>query len=382
MIRRAKRVVIVAVVAAVLLAAGAAAAVVLLAGSGPGPAVPPAGPPGPATIELLPSAGSGSSCIVDQLGEPRPTLNLANATLQANTYDVPSGTTGHAGMCYYASNGTMYAYANWTKVGAEGGWFSYPQVTYGVDDYDGAYTTYTPQSPSWSLPQSWSQTLNESLWVTATYDLRAPPTSDVDGYDLSFDDFLSEGLPPTFEVPPFVEVEILLAHNVSYPPSWVPWHTTTLVNGSLVDEPWDVAYWCHGVDNGTNGNVSFDFSLGGQGTHGIDAGTVGVLFAEVSALLSGASCWTGPTAGLGAFYLDEEDLGSEDGAVGGAAFDYNWTVSAYCLHTRVADPTPAGVACPGAAPARAVDRPPAAGAVPSLAVTPPPGVRPRDGRPS
>jgi hypothetical protein len=381
----AKRVVIVAVAAAVLLAAGAAVACVLLAGAGPGPALPPGGPPGPATIELLPSEGSPSSCIVDQLGEPRPTLTLANATLQANTYDVPTGTTGHAGMCYYASNGTMYAYANWTKVGATGGWFSYPQVTYGVDTYDGAYTTYTPQSQSWSLPQSWNQTLNESLWVTAAYDLRAPPSSDVDGYDLSFDDFLSEGLPPTYEVAPFVEIEIFLAHNISYPFSWVHWHTSTLVNGSLVDEPWDVAYWCHGADNGTNGNVSFDFSLGGQATHGIDAGTVGInlsaLFAEVGTLLSGASCWTGPTSGLGAFYLDEEDLGSEDGAVGGTSYDYNWTVSAYCLHTLVAHPTVATVACPGAVPPRADGRPSVGGTASSAAVAPPPGARPRNARP-
>lgn len=31
-------------------------------------------------------------------------------------------------------------------------------------------------------------------------------------------------------------------------------------------------------------------------------------------------------------YLTQEDLGSEDGALGGASYNYNWTVSSYCLH--------------------------------------------------
>ncbi len=294
----------------------------------------------PTEIDLLPSAGTPSRCIVDTPGQPRPTLTLREGTLQANTYSVPTGTTGHVGMCYDAANGSMFGYANWSKVGASGGWFSYPQIAYGVNLYDGVHTTYTPQSPAWRLPQTVAATVNESLWVTANYSLRAPPSADVDGYDLSFDDFLSYGLPPTLDVPPFVEVEIFLAHNISYPFAWVHWSMPTLVNSSVTVRPWDVAYWCHGADNGTNGNVSFDFSYDGQGTHGLASGSLGVnlsaVFAEVELLLPGATCWTGsPARFASGFYLGEEDLGSEDGAAGGSTFTYNWTVTDYCLHTLV-----------------------------------------------
>jgi hypothetical protein len=307
-------------------------------------------PPGPAEIPVLPSAGSASSCIVDELGEPRPTLNLEYGTLQANTYDVPSGTTGHAGMCYDASTGALFSYANWSAVGSAGGWFSYPQVAYGVDEYLGARTTYTPQDPAWALPQSVATTVNESLWVTANYTLRAPPAADVDGYDLSFDNFFSQGLPPRFEAGPFVEVEILLAHNLSYPSEWLPWSTRTLVNDTVSVQPWDVAYWCHGTDNASNANISFDFSYGTQATHGLAAGTIGVnlsaILVEVEHLMPAASCWTGPLHGFSQLYLDEQDLGSEDGALGGTSFNYNWTVSAYCLTTRVWEPGSAGPSCP------------------------------------
>jgi hypothetical protein len=302
---------------------------------------------GPTEIDLLPSERTRSGCIVGTPGVPRPIAALQYGVMQANTYSVPSGTTGHVGMCYNASSGAMFAYANWSHVGTAGGWFSYPQVAYGVDIYAGEATVYTNQSPAWALPQTVASTVNEDLWVTASYRLNPPNASDVSGYDLSFDDFFSEGLPPTLEVPPFVEVEIFLAHNISYPSDWVHWSALTLVNDSLETEPWDVGYWCHGTDNGTNGNVSFDFSYDGQATRGLVAGTLGVnlsaMLAEVEALLPGAACWTGPTHGFGGFYLGEEDLGSEDGAVGGASYNYNWTVTQYCLHTQV-DPTDAAAA--------------------------------------
>jgi len=254
-------------------------------------------------------------------------------------------------MCYFAGNGSLYSWANWSQVGTSGGWFSYPQVAYGVANYDGNATTYTNQSPAWMLPQTVATTVNESLWVTAGYELRAPNASDVDGYDLSFDDFLSAGLPPTFETPPhpFVEIEVFLAHNISYPFKWVHWSAPTLVNGTLRSEPWDVAYWCHGTDNGTNGNVSFDFSYDGQATHGLVSGTIGVnlsaMFAETETLLPGASCWTGSAAQFPQFYLGQEDLGSEDGARGGSSFNYNWTVSSYCLHTHVASSALSDLTC-------------------------------------
>ncbi len=310
--------------------------------------------PGPTEIPLLPSATTRSSCIVGTPGTPRPTLALQFGTLQANTYSVPNGTVGHVGMCYNATAGSLFGYANWSHVGAAGGWFSYPQVAYGVNDYAGAGTTYTNQSSAWSLPQTVAATVRESLWVTASYSVEPPNSSDVSGYDLSFDDFFSQGLPPTLEVPPFVEVEIFLAHNISYPFSWLNWTTPTLVNATLAPEPWGVAYYCHGVDNGTNGNVSFDFSYGGPSTQGLRSGTLGVnlsaVLQEVESLLPGATCWTGPTHGFAGFYLGEEDLGSEDGAVGGSAFNYNWTVTRYCLHTLVDPRGTSAVACTGTDP--------------------------------
>ena len=314
----------------------------------------PAATYGPTEIDLLPSENTRSACIVGVLGEPRPTLDLHYGTLQGNTYDVPTGTTGHVGMCYNATTGSLFAYANWSNVGSAGGWFSYPQVTYGVNDYLGAETTYTNQSPAWALPQTVNATVHEDLWVTATYALRAPPSSDVSGYDLSFDDFVSQGLPPRLDQGPFVEVEIFLAHNISYPFVYSHWSMPTLVNGSVTTAPWDVGYWCHGTDNGSNANVSFDFSYGGQATHGLARGTIGVnlsaVFAEVEALIGVASCWTGPASEFSQFYLGEEDLGSEDGAVGGASYDYNWTVRAYCLHTDVL--LGGNVSCGAAAPVR------------------------------
>jgi len=353
---RPARWVVAVAVAVVVLVAGVAVYVATRTAA-PGPGSPSGNPAAPEEISLLPSSGTRSACITDTPGLPRPTLPLANGTLQANTYDVPNGTTGHAGMCYDAADGSLFSYANWSRVGPAGGWFSYPQVAYGVNDYLGAFTTYTNQSPDWVLPQTVAATVNESLWVTAAYDLRAPNASDVDGYDLSFDDFLSQGLPPRLEMGPFVEVEIFLAHHITYPFEWVHWSSPTLVNATVSVQPWDVAYWCHGADNGSNANISFDFSYGGQSTSGLAEGTLGVnlstMLAEVEALLPAASCWTGPTAGFSQFYLGEEDLGSEDGALGGTSYNYNWTVDAYCLHTHVRAPGAPAVGCPTTLPADA-----------------------------
>jgi len=342
---RRRRLTVVAVGGAAIVVV-AVAAWILVSPLNPGG---PAAPIGPTEIDILPSPSTHSACVVGTPKASIPMLPLDYGVFQPNTYDVPNGTTGHVGMCYDASNGSMSAYANWSKVGAAGGWFSYPQIAYGVQYYLPGGATYTSQSLAWELPQTVSSAIAEDLWVTANYSIRAPSPNNVTGYDLSLDDFLSKGLPPTLEVPPFVEVEIFLAHNISYPFHWVHWSTLTLVNASLEVEPWDVAYWCHGTDNGTNGNVSFDFSYGGQSTHGLAAGTLGVnlsaVLGEVEALMPGASCWTGPTGEFAGFYLGQEDLGSEDGAVGGASFNYNWTVTDYCLHTRV-DPTAASaVAC-------------------------------------
>jgi hypothetical protein len=262
---------------------------------------------------------------------------------------VPTGTVGHVGRCYNAPRGSLFSYANGSHVGTAGGWFSYPQVAHGVGIYAGSDTVYTNQSPAWALPKTVATTVNESLGVTASYALRPLYATDVTGYDLPFDDFFSEGLPPTLEVPPFVQVEIFLAHNVRYPFTWTPRSAVTLVNSTLAVEPWAVAYGCHGVDNGTNGNVSFDFSYGGQTIHDLAAGTLGVnlsvVLQEVEALMLGASCWTGPTHGFRGFYLGEEDLGPEDGAVGGASSDSNWTVTDYCLHTLVDPSNASSVGC-------------------------------------
>ncbi len=299
---------------------------------------------------ILPSAGTPSSCIVDQLGAPRPVLDLADGAYQANTYDVPNGTTGHAAMCYDASTGSEFAYANWTHVGGTGySWFSYPTVVYGVNFWDGAYSTYTDQNPSFTLPETVASVVQQDVWFTANYSLSAPPAADVDGYDLSFDDFFTQNWPVPFEVGPFVEVETFLAHNITYPFEWVHWSAPTLVNGSLTVEPWDVAWWCHGADNSTNANVSFDFSYGGQSSHGLAAGSLGVnlsaLLGEVERLMPSVTCWSGPTTGFAAFHLDQSNLGSEDGARAGSSFNYNWTVTQYCIHTVDGTPTGAGLTC-------------------------------------
>jgi hypothetical protein len=308
-------------------------------------------PGGPSEIEILPSGGTASHCITGVPNVPRPTYPLRDGVLQGNTYTVPSGTTGEIGMCYDAATGAMLGYANWSKVGPAGGWFSYPQITYGVDFWYGPYTTYTNESASWTLPQTVAAVTNESVWFTANYGLHAPPADDVTGYDLSFDFFLMQPVPSYFQVGPFVEVEIFLAHNISYPFQWIHWSTPTLVNGTVAPVPWDVAYWCHGPtpNNGSNENVSFDFSLDGQATHGIGAGQVGLnlsaILAEVDTLMPSVSCWQGPTHGFSNFHLDEANLGSEDGAVGGTTYAYNWTVDDECIHANVTVAAPSTTSC-------------------------------------
>lgn len=344
---RARRLILVGALALIVVAG--VTAYVVLRPPASGGSTAGSNPLEPTEIGLVPSANTRSACIVGTPGTPRPTLPLANGTLQANTYSVPNGTVGHVGMCYRAESDSLFSYVNWTHVGPAGGWFSYPQVAYGVNDYAGAFTTYTNQSPAWQLPQTVASAVNRSLWVTASYEIDPPPASDVDGYDLSFDNFFSAGLPPTLEVAPFVEVEIFLAHNISYPFHWAPWTTETLVNSTVVDEPWDVAYYCHGADNSSNGNISFDFSFGGQTSAGLRQGTLGVnlsaILGKVESMMPTASCWTGPTSDFSKFYLGEQDLGSEDGALGGSSFDYNWTVGNYCIHTLVQSSSPAAVEC-------------------------------------
>jgi len=337
---------IAASLAAVVLVAGATVYFLRLA------AAPPSSSSSAETSEtvILPSMGTPSGCITGTPGVPRPVLNLSNGVLQGNTYDVPNGTVGHVGMCYSSDTGSMLGYANWSHVGGEGyAWMSYPQITYGVNFWYGPYSTFTGQNPEWSLPTTVGSVVQDDVWFTTEYSLHAPPARDVDGYDLSLDDFFTESWPSYFEVGPFVEVEMFLAHNISYPFEWVHWSTPTLINGTLVSEPWDVAWWCHGPGNSSNANVSFDLSLGGQETQGLASASIGVnlsaVLGEVERLMPSVTCWTGPTSGFPAFHLDEANLGSEDGARAGSSFNYNWTVDQYCIHNNVGGPSPSGLSC-------------------------------------
>jgi len=339
---------IVVAVVAVLIIAG----FVIYLGTQPktvnGPATPP---PAKNEVLVLPSQGTSPGCIVGTPGVPRPTLSLQNATLQANTYNVPAGTTGHVGMCY-GSDGSLFSYANWSEVGSAGGWFSYPQVTYGVNFWDGPYSTYTPQSSLWPVPATVASVVGSDIWVTTNYSFRAPSGADTDGYDLSLDDFFTEHESPEFEVgasDPFVEVMVWFAHHISYPEHFLPWSAPTLVNSTVSVEPWSVGYYCHGADNSTNANMSFDFSFEGQSSNGLVSATVGVnlsaVLAEVEQLMPAVSCWTGPTNEFSDFYLEEANLGSEDGALGGTSFNYNWTIYDYCFHIGGGPALPDHLSC-------------------------------------
>lgn len=345
---------VVLAIAVVLLGSGLGV-LVLDRSSGPSPTRPGAASAGPARIELLPSIGTRSGCIVGRPGLPRPTFGLDNGTFQANTYDVPTGTNGSVGMCYDGATGSMLGYANWSHVGATG-WFSYPSVVYGVNAWAGAYSSFTNESPAWPVPQAVSSIVNGSLWVVTNFTFHAPNASDVDGYDFSLDDFFTDSESPEFEVGPFVEVMVWFAHHITYPDRFAAFDAPTLVNATVENEPWSVGDWCHGVDNGTNDNVSFDFSYGGQASGGLPSGTIGVnlslLLVEVERMMPSTACWEGPAGKFSTFYLDETNLGSEDGALGGRSFDYNWTVRSYCFLPRVASPSASHLACPpgGAAP--------------------------------
>ena len=199
----------------------------------------------------------------------------------------------------------------------------------------GVHSTYTNQSARWALPQTVAATVSDDLWTTVNYSFAPPNASDVDGYDYSIDDFFTETVPPVFEHGPFVEVMVWFAHHIIYPPHFLHWSAPTFVNGTVSIRPWQVAYWCHGAANGTNANVSFDFAYGNPTSLGVNAGTVGVnisgVLSEVEALMPSVMCWTGPTGGFAQFHLDEANLGSEDGAVAGSDYNYNWTVDQYLL---------------------------------------------------
>jgi hypothetical protein len=158
-------------------------------------------------------------------------------------------------MCYDSGSGSLFAYANWSRVGPGGGWFSYPTVAYGVDTW--AYTaggrpTYTHQGSAFELPQPVSSVTGEDVWTTVNYSFHAPSASDTDGYDFSLDDFFTDGIPSEFEHGPFVEVMIWFAHHITYPTTFTPWAAPTLVNSSVSVQPWSVGYWCHGPDNSSN----------------------------------------------------------------------------------------------------------------------------------
>jgi hypothetical protein len=309
-------------------------------------------PPSPSNeVQVLPSKATSPGCIVGTPGVPRPTFQLQNGTLQANTYNVPSGTIGHVGMCY-GGDGSLFGYANWSHVGSAGGWFSYPQVTDGVNFWDGAYSSYTPQSSLWAVPTTVSSVVGSDLWVTTNYSFRAPNASVTDGYDLSLDDFFTEHESPEFEIgasDPFVEVMVWFAHHITYPNHFLSWSTSTLVNSTVSVEPWSVGYWCHGAGNSTNANMSFDFSFEGQSSSGLSAATVGVnlsaILSEVEQLMPAVSCWSGPTGGFSSFYLEEANLGSEDGALGGTSYNYNWTIYQYCFHVGVGAPRSDNLSC-------------------------------------
>ncbi|MGB6501404.1 MAG: hypothetical protein WBG19_08410 [Thermoplasmata archaeon] len=71
----------------------------------------------------------------------------------------------------------------------------------------------------------------------------------------------------------------------------------------------------------------------------------------VASLLAGTAgvpsvtCWTGPTGGFSQFHLDEANLGSEDGAVAGSDYNYNWTVDQYCFHILEDAPSSENLSC-------------------------------------
>jgi len=320
-------------------------------GAAPTPTVPHA-----EVIPILPSAGTASKCVTQHPAKTNRQYALRKGALETNVYAAPHGTTGLAGLCYDAATGSLLGYVNWTHVGGKGGWFSYPEVAYGVDEY-GPNDTYTHQNPKWALPESVATITNKSLWVTASYDYHPPPASQASGDDLSFDNYFSEGLPPSFENgTPWVELLVLLSHQVwSNPSEWVAWNMSTLVNSTVVNATWDIGWWCHGSGNTSSPSVTFDFSYGGspRTTTGLTSGTLGVnlsaIVAELEHLLPHASCWTGTADPFSGFELGQEVFGAEAGVHTKGPFEYNWTISRYCFHVGVVGLRPAEVECPGLA---------------------------------
>jgi hypothetical protein len=303
-------------------------------------------------VPVLPSGTTATQCISQVPGGPSEQLPLEYGALQTNVYSPPAGTGGNASICYDAANGKVTTRVNWTHVGGSGGWFSYPQLAYGVDSYDGSYDTFTNQSAVWTLPQTVTTTESRSLWVTASYNYSPPSLRGAIGYDLSFDNYLSESNPPTFENGPFVEVLVLLDHHlVSHPAGWIPWNMTTLVDSTVESRPWYVGYWCHGSNNSSSPTVTFDFSFGGSAetTTGLRSGTIGVnmsaILGEISKLIANVTCWTGPSSDFSNFYLGQEVFGSEAGIHAGRSVSYHWTESRYCLHVNVTTVTSRTVGC-------------------------------------
>jgi hypothetical protein len=303
-------------------------------------------------VSILPSTGTRSGCVTQGPNSTEGQLSLQNGVLQTNVYAAPNGTTGSVGMCYDASTGDLFNYVNWSHVGGKGGWFSYPQIVYGVNEFEGSTDSYTGQGADWVLPQSAAAVVHDGVWVTTKYDYNQPTGNTSTGDDISFDNYLTPGQPPTWKVHPWVEVLVLLDHEIwSDPANWANWSMPTLVNSALTAEPWAIGYWCHGLHNGSNGNITFDFSYGGSPrlVGGLAAGTIGVnlsaVLAEVEDMLPSASCWTGNSSEFPSFYLGQEVFGAEAGVHTNSSFGFNWTDSEYCIRVDVVSPSPNNVTC-------------------------------------
>ncbi|MCI4344892.1 MAG: hypothetical protein L3J87_04640, partial [Thermoplasmata archaeon] len=149
-------------------------------------------PPFTGEIDILPAAGIAPGCVVATPGAGVPTKSLDNGSLEANTFSVPAGTSGSVGLCYNANDGSVLNYVNWSQVGGSGGWFSYPEISYGVEAWGGSATTYTPQSSHWSLPATVASVVGSNVWGTVSYSYHPPNPSVARGNDYSFDDFLTQ----------------------------------------------------------------------------------------------------------------------------------------------------------------------------------------------
>jgi hypothetical protein len=318
-------------------------------------------------VHILPSAGTKSQCITQAPGDPEALLPLQYGALQTNVYAAPNGTLGSVGMCYNAGSGALFNYVNWSQVGGKGGWFSYPQVVYGVNQFEGPTDTYTGQGSSWVLPQSEAAVVRDGVWVTSAYNYNEPTGNTSTGDDISFDNYLTPGSTPTWKTQPWVEVLILLDHEIwSYPSVWANWSMPTLVNSTVSVQPWAIGYWCHGKDNSSSDNITFDFSYDGspREVRGLANGTLGVNLSavvnEVAAMLPSASCYTAGSSSFPTFNLGQEVFGAEAGVHTNSSFSFNWTISEYCIHVEVASPSPANLSCAASGPASA-----AGGSVPA-----------------